>query len=162
MSSEKDRVIAEDLALPVVVEPGMDSASPEELDWRLVATSQPNAATFHINHTDVTQVRVDVLRREDMPADAPFVLTREIPIIIIDSLDKYWAGESKSALPLHGLRVPIEGDTMEEAKRNLAGDLAAQFRLLMLLSTTREGGVAPPLMENLRLYQGIMAPARGG
>lgn len=160
--SGKDRVIAEDLGLPVVVQPGVDSATPEDMDWRLVGTSQPNAATFHINHTDVTQVKVSVLRPSDMPEDSQFVLTKEIPIIIIDSLDKFWAGESKEALPLNGLRVPIEGDTEEEAKRNLAGDLAAQFRLLMLLSTTRQGGVAPPLMENLRLYHSIMAPARTG
>ena len=119
--SGKDRVIAEDLALPVVVEPGVDSATPEDMDWRLVGTSQPNAATFHINHTDVTQVKVGVLRPSDMPEGSQFVLTKEIPIIIIDSLDKFWAGESKEALPLNGLRVPIEGDTEEEAKRNLAG-----------------------------------------
>ena len=127
MASEKDRVIAEDLALPVVVEPGVDSSTPEDLDWSLSGTSQPNAATFHINHTDVTQVKVGMLRPSDMPEGSQFVLTKEIPIILIDSLDKFWAGESKSALPLNGLRVPIEGDTEEEAKQNLAGDLAAQF-----------------------------------
>ena len=158
MASEKDRVIAEDLAVPVVVEPGVDSAVPEDMDWRLVGTSQPNRATFHINHTDVTQVKVDVLRPSDMPADGAFILIKELPIIVIDSLDKFWAGESRAALPLNGLRVPIEGDTLAEAKQNLARDLAAQFRLLLLLSTTRQGGVAPPLMENLRLYQSIMAP----
>jgi hypothetical protein len=161
MAAEKDRHIAEDLSLPVVVEPGVDSAVPEDMDWRLVGTSQPNRSTFHINHTDVTPVKVSVLRPSDMPDDGAFVLIKELPIIIIDSLDKYWAGESKAALPLNGLRVPIEGDTEAEARQNLARDLAAQFRLLLLLSTTRQGGVAPPLMENLRLYQSIMAPVRG-
>ena len=87
-------------------------------------------------------------------------VVRDIPIIVIDSLDKFWAGESRTALPLNGLRVPIEGDTLEEAKQKLAGDLAAQFRLLLLLSTSREGGLAPPLMENLRMYQSIMEPVR--
>ena len=159
MASEEDRPIAEDLALPVVVEPGVDSAVTDDWEWRLVATSQPNAATFHINHTDVTRVKVGVLTAKDVPPEAPFVLIKELPIIIIDSLDKYWAGESRTALPLNGLRVPIEGDTEEEARRNLAGDLAAQFRLLLLLSTSRQGNMAPQLIENLALYNSIMAPA---
>ncbi len=158
MASEKDRPVAEDLALPVVVEPGVNAAVPDDWEWRLVGTSQPNAATFHINHTDVTNVKVDVLTAADVPPEAPFVLTKDLPIIIIDSLDKYWAGESRAALPLTGLRVPIEGDTEEEAKRNLAGDLAAQFRLLLLLSTSRQGNLAPQLVENLSLYNSIMAP----
>ena len=155
----EDRQIAEDQACPVVVEPGVDYAVPKDLDWRLVSTSQPNRATFHVSHTDVTRVKISMLRPADMPPEAPFFLIREIPIIVIDSLDKFWAGESKRVLPLNGLRVPIEGDTEAEAKQNLAGDLAAQFRLLLLLSTTREGGLAPQLVENLRLYQTVMAPA---
>ena len=155
----EDRPIAEDLACPVVVEPGMDYAVPKNLDWRLVSTSQPNRATFHVSHTDVTGVKISMLRPADMPPEAPFVLIREIPIIVIDSLDKFWAGESKRVLPLNGLRVPIEGDTEADARQNLAGDLAAQFRLLLLLSTTREGSLAPQLVENLRLYQTVMAPA---
>ena len=125
----------------------------------VVSTSQPNAATFHVSHADVTRVKIDVLRTSDMPPEAPFVLTRDLPIILIDSLDKYWAGESRTVLPLNGLRVPIEGDTEAEAKQKLAGDLAAQFRLLLLLSTSRRGNMAPQLLENLTLYQSIMAPA---
>jgi hypothetical protein len=137
----------------------MDFAVPVDLDWRLVGTSLPNRATFHVNHTDVTRVKIGTLRPADMPQEAPFVLIRDIPIIVIDSIDKFWAGESRRVLPLHGLRVPIEGDTEAEARRNLAGDLAAQFRLLLLLSTTRQGKLAPQLVENLRLYQTVMAPA---
>lgn len=160
MAQPEDRPIAEDLALPVVVDPGVDYAVPEDLDWRMVGTSQPNRATFHVSHTDVTQVKIGVLRPADMPREAPFVLIKDIPIIVIDSLDKFWAGESRTVLPLNGLRVPIEGDTEAEARRNLAGDLAAQFRLLLLLSTTRQGQIAPQLVENLRLYQTVMAPAQ--
>lgn len=160
MSQPADRPIAEDLACPVLVEPGMDFAVPVDLDWRLVGTSMPNRATFHVNHTDVTQVKIGVLLPADMPREAPFVLIKDIPIIVIDSLDKFWAGESRRVLPLNGLRVPIEGDTEAEARQNLAGDLAAQFRLLLLLSTTRQGNLAPQLVENLRLYQTVMAPAQ--
>ena len=159
LSNQPDRPIAEDLAVPVVIEPGVDSAVTDDWEWRLVATSQPNSATFHINHTDVTQVKISVLTTKDVPPDAPFVLTKDVPIVIIDSLDKFWAGESRAALPLTGLRVPIEGDTEAEAKRNLAGDLAAQFRLLLLLSSSRQGNMAPQLLENLALYHSIMAPA---
>jgi hypothetical protein len=159
VSQPEDRPIAEDLACPVLVEPGMDAAAPADLNWRLVGTSLPNRATFHVSHTDVTRVKIGVLRATDMPREAPFVLVRDVPIIIIDSVDKFWAGESRKALPLKGLRVPIEGDTEEEARQKLAGDLAAQFRLLLLLSTTRQGQLAPQLMENLRLYQSVMVPA---
>jgi hypothetical protein len=103
---------------------------------------------------------VDVIQPTDCPPDAPFVLSRNIPIIILDSLDKYWAGESRSRLPLHGLRVPIAGDTVEAAKRALAADLAAQLRLLLLLSSSRGGKLAPQLKANLDCLKSFMAPAR--
>ena len=158
MAQQEDRQIAEDLACPVVVDPGADAALPEDWEWRVVSTSTPNKATFQINHTDVTRVKVDVLRPADVPPEAPFELIKELPIIVIDSLDGFWAGESRTVLPLQGLRVLIEGATVAEAKQNLAGDLAAQFRLLLLLSTSREGNMAPQLIENLRLYHSIMKP----
>ncbi len=151
-----DRLIAEDLALPVSIEPGMDGSDPDVLEWRLVSTTQPNRATFHINHSDVTNVRVGVLRASDFPPDTPFVLVDDLPIIVIDSLDKYWAGESRTALPLGGLRVPVEGDTEEEAKANLARDLAAQFRLLLLLHSSRSGDMAPELLNNINYLGSIM------
>ena len=159
MAESEDRPIADDLACPVTVDPGVDSAVPEDLDWRLIGTSMPNKSTVHISHSEVTNVRVGVLRPSDCPPDAPFVLTRDLPIIIIDSLDKYWVGESRMALPLGGLRVPVEGDTEEEAKRNLAGDLAAQLRLLLLLATSRQGNMAPQLLKNLEFLRSIMVPA---
>ena len=136
MADQEDRPIAEDLACPVVIDPGIDSAVPEDWEWRQISTTQPNKATFHVSHSDVTRVKVDVLRPSDSPPEAPFVLTKEIPLIVIDTIDKYWVGESRTALPLKGLRVPVEGDTEQEAKQKLAGDLAAQFRLLLLLSTS--------------------------
>ncbi len=155
----EDRPIAEDLSCPVEIQPGTDAASPADWEWRSVSTSQPNAATFHISHSEVTKVMVDKLRPSDSPSGAPFVISSAIPVIIIDSLDSYWAGEAKTKLPLQGLRVPVEGDTVEEAKKNLAADLAAQLRLLLLLSTSHQGAIAPQLKSNLEYLLTVMEQA---
>ncbi len=157
--SSEDRPIADDLSCPVEIQPGTDAATPADWEWRSVSTSQPNAATFHISHSEVTTVMVDKLRPSDSASDASFVIRTEIPIIIIDSLDSFWAGECKTKLPLQGLRVPVEGDTVEAAKKGLAADLAAQLRLLLLLSTSHQGAIAPQLKANLEYYLTVMAQA---
>ena len=154
-----NRRLAEHDAIPVRIESEIDQGTPADWDWRVIGASQPNAAVFHINHSDVTQVKVDALRPEDSPPDSPFVITRDIPILIIDTLDQYWAGESRTRLPLQGLRVPVAGDTEREAKQKLAGDLAAQLRLLLLLSSSRQGNIAPELRANL-LYLSTVLEAR--
>ena len=156
----EDRFLVEDDACPVEIESGVDAATPEDWDWRLIGTSQPNRATFHLSHSDVTQVKVDVLRPADSPPDAPFRVTRDIPIVIIDSLDQYWAGESRTRLPLQGLRVPVSADTEEEAKQKLAADLAAQLRLLLLLSSSRQGDIAPELKANLLYLTSVLTAAQ--
>ena len=150
-----DRVLAEDMSLPVSVVPNANYAQPEGWNWHSTSTSQPNAATFHISHSDVTRAFADVLTSADSPPEAYFVLKKDIPLVIIDSLDKYWAAESKAALPLNGLRVPVEADTVAEAKGKLAVDLAAQLRLLLMLST---GGttLAPQLQENLLMLSEVL------
>ena len=151
------RTLAEDISLPVNVVPNENTALPEGWAWRNTSSSQPNAATFHINHSDVTRVFADVLTAEDSPPEAPFVVSRDIPVVIIDSLDQYWAGESRQSLPLHGLRVPVAADTVAEAKRKLAADLAAQVRLLLLLS---RGGtdLAPELQANFLMLTEVLTP----
>ena len=150
-----DRVLADDMSLPVSVIPNANWAQPEAWQWHATSTSQPNAATFHISHSDVTRVFTAVLTPADSPRDAYFVLKKDIPLVIIDSLDQYWAAESKAALPLNGLRVPIAADTLEEAKSKLAADLAAQLRLLLMLS---RGGttLAPQLQENLLMLSEVL------
>ena len=158
--ADEDRVIGDDLACPVEIQPGVDHATPEDWTWRTIGTSQPNRATFHLTHSDVSRVIVDVLRPADSPTDGQFVLSEEVPVIIMDSLDKYWAAESRTKLPLNGIRVPVEGDTIEEAKRALAADLAAQLRLLLLLNAFHKG-LAPQLQENLAFLNSIMNPAPG-
>lgn len=151
------RPLAEDISLPVSVTPNYNTALPEEWGWRRNSSSQPNSATFHINHSDVTRAFADVLTAEDSPPEAPFVVSKDIPVVIIDSLDQYWAGESRAALPLHGLRVPVSADTVAEAKRKLAADLAAQVRLLLLLS---RGGttLAPELQANFLMLTEVLTP----
>ena len=104
---EDDRLLAEHDSIPVQIESEIDQGTPADWDWRIIGASQPNASTFHINHSDVTQVKVDALRPEDSPPDSPFVIIKDIPILIIDTLDQYWAGESRTRLPLQGLRVPV-------------------------------------------------------
>ena len=151
----EDRTLAEDLALPVQIEPGVDQSTPEDWTWRLVGSSLPNKANFHLSHSDVSKVMVDVLRPSDSPPDGQFKLVKDIPIILMDSLDKYWAAESRTQLPLNGIRVPVEGETVAEAKRALAADMAAQLRLLMLLASSRNQ-LAPELQQNLQYYLAIM------
>ena len=153
-----DRPLAEDLAVPVPVQPGVDRASPPGWDWRRIGAGQPTKAVMHLTHSDVTRVLIDVLRPSDSPPEAPFRIVQDIPIIIIDSLDKYWASESRTRLPLSGLRVPVEHETKDGAKRALAADLAAQLRLLLLLSTSYQQNMAPQLKENLALLSRYLEP----
>ena len=155
---DEDRVIGDDLACPVEIQPGVDYATPEDWTWRTIGTSLPNRATFHLTHSDVSRVIVDVLRPSDSPTDGQFVLAQEVPVIVMDSLDKYWAAESRTKLPLNGIRVPVEGDTIGEAKKALAADLAAQLRLLLLLNASHKG-LAPQLQENLAFLSSIMKAA---
>ena len=158
---QDDRPLAEDITTPVDISPGLDYATPEDWTWKYISTSHPNAAIFHICHSESTRVLVDMLRPSDSPPDANFVLTKEIPIVILDSLDKYWAAESRTKLPLSGVRVPVEGDTVAEAKRALAADLAAQLRLLLLLSSSRKGKIAPALLQNLKYLASCMEAGPG-
>lgn len=159
MSEPVDRTIAEDLASPVDIQPGKDEATPPDWTWRRIGSSLPNAATFNLSHSDVSRVIIDVLRPSDSPPEALFVISKDIPIIIIDSLDKYWAGEARQTLPLNGIRVPVEHDTIEGARQALAADLAAQMRLLLLLSSSaREGRLAPQLRENMELLSQFLKP----
>ena len=161
MPQDEDRTLAEDITTPIKIQPGIDRATPDGWDWKYISTSQPNAAEFHISHSESTRVLIDKLGPEDCADDANFVLTQGIPIVILDSLDKYWAAESRTKLPLAGMRVPVEGDTVAEAKRALAADLGAQLRLLLLLSSSHKGKIAPALLENLRYLSSCMEPGPG-
>jgi len=159
--ADEDRPLAEDITTPIKIEPGSDYATPENWNWKSISSSQPNAAVFHISHSESTRVLIDILRPSDSAPDANFVLNKEMPIVILDSLDKYWAAESRTQMPLSGIRVPVEGDTVAEAKRALAADLAAQLRLLLLLSSSHKGTIAPALIENLKYLSSCMEAGPG-
>ena len=161
MPEDEDRTLAEDITTPVEIQPGSDHATPDGWNWKYISSSQPNAAVFHISHSESTRVLIDYLRPADSAADANFILNKEIPIVILDSLDKYWAAESRTKMPLEGIRVPVEGDTVAEAKRALAADLAAQLRLLLLLSSSHKGRIAPALLENMKYLSSCMEPGPG-
>ena len=161
MPQDEDRTLAEDTTTPIKIEPGLDRATPDGWNWKCISTSQPNAAILHISHSEAARVLIDKLGPEDCADDANFVLNQEIPIVLLDSLDKYWATESRTRLPLAGIRVPVEGDTVAEAKRALAADLGAQLRLLLLLSSSHKGRIAPALLENLKYLSSCMEPGPG-
>ena len=77
--------------------------------------------------------------------------------MVLDSLDKYWASEAKHSLPLNGVRVPIGDDTVADAKRTLADDLATQFHLLLMFHSSAHQ-LAEPLQENLRMLSALLEP----
>ncbi len=159
--ADEDRPLAEDITTPIKIEPGSDYATPGNWTWKSISSSQPNAAVFHISHSESTRVLIDILRPSDSAPDANFILNKEMPIVILDSLDKYWAAESRTQMPLSGIRVPVEGDTVAEAKQALAADLAAQLRLLLLLSSSHKGTIAPALIENLKYLSSCMEAGPG-
>ena len=162
MATPQDgRSLAEDITKPINIDEGVDHATPDNWTYTYVSSSQPNAAVFHISHSESTRVLIDMLRPSDSAPDANYVLNREMPIVILDSLDKYWAAESRTQMPLSGIRVPVEGDTVAEAKRALAADLAAQLRLLLLLSSSHKGTIAPALLENLKYLSSCMEAGPG-
>ena len=156
MPQDEDRTLAEDITTPIKIGPSLDRATPDDWNWNYISTSQPNAAVFHISHSESTRVLIEKLGPEDCADDANFVLNKKIPIVILDSLDKYWAAESRTQMPLAGIRVPVEGDTVAEAKRALAADLGAQLRLLLLLSSSHKGKIAPALLQNLKYLTSCM------
>jgi hypothetical protein len=155
-TDNEDKLIGEDLSTPVNIEPGSDAAVPDSWTWSKTDASASTKAEFHINHSDVSRVLFGSLDESDMFPDSQFKIIKDIPVIIIDSLDSFWAGESKTKFPLTGLRVPVSGETISEAKQKLAADLAAQFRLLLILNSTMPGKLAEGLKQNLVLYNSVM------
>ena len=150
MIEREDRPIAEHNACPVDVEPGVDYAAPPDWSWQLLGASQPSKAVFHVSHSDVTRVLVDVLRPSDAPPDSRYAVSRDIPVLIMDSLDKYWASESR-------FQLPCSDETPEEAKRVLLADLGGHLRLLTMLAASQKR-IAPKLQGDLEYLVSIIEP----
>ena len=77
MPQDEDRTLAEDITTPIKIQPGLDRATPDNWNWKYVSSSQPNAAVFHISHSESTRVLIDSLGPEDCADDANFVLKQE-------------------------------------------------------------------------------------
>ena len=92
--ASEDRPLAEDFAVPVPVQPGVDQAAPPGWDWRRIGASQPSKATMQLTHSDVTRVIIDVLRPSDSPPEAPFRIVRDIP----SSLSIAWTSTGPPSL----------------------------------------------------------------
>ena len=111
------------------------TASPEEWAWNVLDASRPRRATEHIAHSEVAPVTIDRLRARDSPLGSNWTLLRGIPIIVIDTLDAYWAFETVLN-KLHGT-----GRTQEEAKGDLVSRLGGHLHLL--------GSLESPVMARL-------------
>ncbi len=142
------------------------STSPEGWDWRMLDTSRPRRALEHITHSEITPVIVDSLgpgdRSQDVdsgqevassprsqPPVTQWTVTRDIPILVVDSLDAYWAFE-RVLNKLHGF-----GRTKEDAKSDLAARLGSHFQLLSSLESPR---MAPILRLELEFLRAVMRP----
>ena len=163
MSEPVDRTIAEDLASPVDIQPGKDEATPPDWTWRRIGSSLPNAATFNLSHSDVSRVIIDVLRPSDSPPEALFVISKDIPIIIIDSLDKYWAGEARQTLPLNGIRVPVEQRHNRGSETGVSGGLGGPDAVAVVaVILSQRGQTCPPIAGEHGIAQPILEANQSG
>ncbi len=127
--------------------PITDSASPEGWTWTELDASRPRRALEHLAHSEVIPVMVDRLQRTDTPPDSEWELVREIPILVVDTFDAYWAFE-KIFNKLHSI-----GKTKEEAKSELVSSLAGHLNLLNSLESPK---MAPMLRLELEFLRVVL------
>lgn len=139
MSSEKE------------MSPITTSASPE--GWKIgkLDSSRPRRALDHITHSEISTIFVDSLQAHDAAPDSGWALHRHIPIIVVDTLDSYWAFE-RVLNKLHAV-----GETKEKAKSDLVAMLAAH---LSLLSSLESPGMAPILRLELEFLRTAIRPVK--
>ena len=135
------------------VQPFISAASPEGLGLNIIDASRPRRAIEHVGHSEVSRVMVDVLRPGDLPPGFKWVLTRYIPVIVIDTFDAYWVME-RVINKLHGF-----SRTQEEAKMELMSKLGGHLHLLSSLESPR---MAPILRLELEFLRVVLRPAEGG
>ena len=125
------------------------ASSPEGWDWGKLDASRPRRATEYVGQSEVSRIAIERLRPSDTPADSKWKLTREIPIIVVDTLDSYWAFE-RIINKLHSF-----GRTNEEAKSELVGKLAGHLQLLSSLESPK---MAPVLKLELEFLRAVLRP----
>jgi hypothetical protein len=128
------------------------AALPDGPRWVVHHTSRPRRAYDHMSQTEVGPAVVDRLRPSDTPPDSPLKLVREVPIVVSDTFDAYWAFE-RILNKLNGF-----GRSPEEAKAQLVTKLAGHFKLLSRLESPT---MAPMLQLELQFLRAVLAPNDG-
>ena len=125
------------------------AASPEGWGWGRLDASRPRRAIEHITHSEVTSVTIDRLGAGGTSPDSRWTLIRDIPIIVVDTLDAYWAFE-RVLNKLQGF-----SRTMEGAKGDLVGKLVGHLQLLISLESPQ---MAPLLRLELEFLRAALRP----
>ena len=129
--------------------PFSSAASPEGWSWSMLDASRPRRGIEHLTVSDVMPVTIDQLRPTDIYAGSQWTLTTNIPIIVVDTSDAYWAFE-KVLNKLHSF-----GKTGEEAKGDLLDKLGGHLKLLSSLESPR---MAPILRLELEFLRTALRP----
>ena len=129
----------------------ISAASPEGRSWSKLDASRPRRAIEYMAHVEVSPIAIDRLRPTDTPPGSNWRLVRDIPIIVLDTLDAYWVFE-RVLNKLHGF-----SRTPEEAKSDLLTKLGAHLQLLSSLESSR---MAPMLRLELEFLRAILRPVK--
>ena len=128
------------------------SSSPDGWHWSRLDASCPRRALEHIAHSEISPVTVERLRSGDAPDGSAWRLVLNIPIIVVDTLDAYWAFE-RVLNKLHSF-----GKTKDEAKADLVAKLGAHLKLLDSLESPK---MAPILKLELEFLRAVLQPVAG-
>ena len=131
--------------------PLTSAASPSGWSWSKLDASRPRRAIEHITQTDVTPVTIDRLGPSDALPDSEWRMTREIPVLAVDTLDSFWVFE-RIINKLHGF-----SRTKEEAKADLLNKLGGHLQLLSSLESPK---MAPILRLELEFLRVILRPTQ--
>ena len=127
----------------------VSGSSPSGWVWSKLDASRPRRATEHLTHSEVSRVTISRLRPSDAPPGATCSVSRDIPVIAVDTGDGYWAFE-RVMNKLHGY-----AGSEQEAKADLLDKLAAHLNLLSRLESPR---MAPILTLELRFLRSVLRP----
>ena len=134
--------------------PLTSASSAASWHWTRLDASRPRRALEHIAHSEISPVTVERLRSGDAPDGSAWRLVLDIPIIVVDTFDSYWAFE-RVLNKLHSF-----GKTKDEAKADLVAKLGAHLKLLDSLESPK---MAPVLKLELEFLRAVLQPvARSG